>query len=284
MDSVPRLREDSFENKRELLANSYEIFFRAKAGENVVVRDDQCDFAWLLDSARSCRESHGRFSLIDSGKLDVFKLEWLAEAGANIYTSDRARRNNHELILLNQAAKKGKGSIAYVHRGTLEQGNETKTISFFDLREISRSGVFLHISNKDKERDISKLSELAYECRHGRSWLVYYHHRLLDWRLESLAQEGAWIHVSDYSLAKDEDVSLLVNIIQLARSKSANLILHVEKGMNVVWLHEVFRAGAFVLFQTLPSDYKSSLRVFELRAKKQKLDFRACYIYANFSL
>ena len=201
-------KESRKEREKEQIARSYEILSRVKINKCVYVRDDQYEFPLLLDSARTSRKKGHRFGLIDSGKLDCVQLEWLAQEGADLYTSDETRPKAAELIVLNKACKKGAAIMAYFHHRDLETAESENLISFFALKEMGRSGIFIHLSNKEKKRENSFLSELASDCRRGGSWLIYYHHRELFPQLEDLAGNGAWIHVSDRSLKEDRDLTL----------------------------------------------------------------------------
>jgi hypothetical protein len=220
--------------------------------------------------------------LIDSGQLDRFQLKELAAAGADLYTSDEARQDVQELEFISKAYKKGRGLIAYFHYGALEGAEESDFLSFSDLMDLGRSGVYLHLSNKEKERDLSKLNQLAYSCRRGQSWLVYYHHGSLESPLMELGGNGSWIHVSDRSIQGTEDNELLLDVIKSARSAGTNLVFYVETGLDVFLLKEIIRAGAVVLFKSSLIDYRSPFKPLEKEARKKKLDFRAYYLYTIF--
>lgn len=273
------------ENKPESQQGAYEILGWASTGEDITIRDEQYEFAWILDSVRRCRKRGYRFRLIDSAKFSCAELEWLAEAGADIYTSEEARPNAFELELLSKACRRGRAFLAYFHQGSLEAEKakeEHQSLSFSDLQNLGVSGIYIHMSNREKKRDFSYLDSIAFACRNGESWLVYYHHGPLEASLEELGRNGAWIHVSDKSIQADEDLSLVVEIIKAARSAGANLFLHLEKGLDVPALKEVIRAGAFVLFKFSLFDRQSPFRQLEKMARRKKLDFRTFYLYSNF--
>ena len=92
----------------------FELLARAKKGQDLIVRDDQFEYNSILDAAKSCREQGHRLSLVDSGKLTAYELEWLGEAGADLYTSDRTRSDEREITLVNQACRKGGAVVAYL--------------------------------------------------------------------------------------------------------------------------------------------------------------------------
>lgn len=268
----------------EAIEKGYEFLSLAAKEQDITVRDDQYGFYWLLDSAKLCQKK-GRFRLIDSGQLDRFQLKELAAAGADFYTSDKARQDAQELEFISKAYKKGRGLMAYFHYGALEKGEESDSLSFSDLMDMGRSGVYLYLSNREKERGFSKLNQLAYSCRKGRSWLVYYHHGSLEPSLMELGGNGSWIHVSDRSIQGTEEKELLLlGVIKSARSAGANLVFYVEKGLDVFLLKKIIRAGAVVLFKFPLIDYRSPFKSLEKEARKKKLDFRAYYLYPKFLL
>ena len=262
-------------------------YFKAGRGgdrQEIVIRDDQLDFAALLDLAKERRKNHGRLKLVDSGAFDPSKLEWLGEAGADIYTSDLARPNAGEIVRIGRAAKKGNAVAAYFHHGPLDSDEKEKTIPFSGLLEMGRSGIDLHLSNKQQQREWRKLEELAFACENGGARLVLYHHGPFAADLEKLVRQGAWIHISDESLGSEQDVTALVDCVAAARGSGSNLVFHLEHSMKLVWLENIFASGAFVLFQIPPTDYRSPLRPFETASKKRRPDPRSIYIDATFLL
>jgi len=274
------------EREKELIPRGYELLSRVKRLKSVYVRDDQYDFPWLLDSARISRKKGHRFGLIDSGKLDSIHLEWLAEAGADIYTSDEARPNISEIELMNRATKRGSAIIAFFHHGPLEMEEKENLISISSLKEMGKGGIYIHLSNRERQRDFSLLGEIAFECRKGGSWLVYYHHGEFAPQLVDLARAAAWIHISDQSFQRDEEMSLFAEDLKAAGMGGSKFILHVEKRLGLFSLKAVLRAGAIVLFKGSLTDYRSPLRALERElereTRKAKLDFRAYYLSTAF--
>lgn len=255
----------------------------ADAG-GVIIRDDQFDFSSLLDAAKACRRSGGRLKLVDSGTLSPSELEWLGEAGADLYTSDLARPSLRELILMNDAARKSGGAAVFFHRGPFDSAGNERSVSFEALKEMGRSGVFLHVSNSRERREFGALEELALACASGGTRLVYYHHGALDLSLERIARAGAWIHIASAALQKEDDVVALRDLAEAALEKKGNVVLHVEGALAPAWLSDIFDSGARVLFQTPPSDYRAAQKPYELRAKRQALSPRSYYLYSAFHL
>jgi len=277
------MADESIKDKNaELPKKAYELLSRAGKGTDITVRDDQYEFPWLLDSVKLCRKKGARFRLVDSGKLDRFQLEWLAGAGADLYTSDEARAEASDLEHVNRACQKGGAFVAYFHYGPLESEEESSPIPFFDLKDMGRSGIYFYLSNREMKREISKLNELAHACRKGGSWLVYYLHGSLENSLEDLARNETWIHVTDQIFQEPEDPTLVLDKVRSVISAGAKLILHVEKGLDLSLLRDVIKTQAFVLFKSSLFDYKSPFRALERKTRKRKPDFRSYYLYPAF--
>ena len=254
------------------------------AGGVAIVRDDQFDFPSLLDAAKACRRSGGRLKVVDSGKLSPSELEWLGEAGADLYTSDLARPSHREIILMNMAARKGGGAAIIFHHGPFEPDEKERSVSFEALKEMGRSGVHIGVSNGRGRREFAALEELAGACVSGGTRLVYYHHGPLDPSLVGIARAGAFIHFAGSALQNEDDVVALCDLAKAALEKKGNVVLHIEGALALNWLSDIFDAGACVLFQTPPSDYRSPQKPFELRAERQAPSPRSYYLYPAFLL
>lgn len=258
-----------------------ELFSSAKQGEGLTIRDDLYDFSFLLDAVKAARRRGVRFRLIDTGKLDRFQLEWLAEAGADLYTSNEARTDSLELELVNKACRKGKAICAYFHHGPFDAEEESESISFSGLQNMGREGIFIHLTNRQNERSNLQLNELAFACQRGGSWLVYYHFGSLELSLEELARNGACFHTSDQIFKEAEDKSLLLDNLKSAISAGLRFVLHVEKGLDISLLNDMMNAKAFIIFKSSLFDHKSPFRALGKKATQRKLDFRAYYLYPN---
>jgi len=259
-----------------------DLLSRAGQGLEITTRDDQDDFAIFLDVARVARRSGGRLRLIDTGKFSPFELEWLAEAGADLYTSDEARPEKAELGLLAKACARGEAVIAYFHHGVLSGDPGAGPTSSVFLAEAGRDGVDIHISSRERARDLQALAEIAHDCRGARSRLVYYHHGSLEDGLAGLARSGGWVHLSDLRLPAGDQGALLADIAAEASASGSGLVIHIEKGLPAETVRDLLEAGAFVLFKTPPADRGSSFRALEQRARKRALDKRAYYLYPDF--
>ena len=257
-----------------------ELFSLLKKKQNITVRDDQYDFSTLLDAVRQFRDTRYRFRLIDTGRFDPFELEWITSQGADLYTSDESRSNILDIDLINAAARKGNAVVAFLINGKLEAEAEN-TLSFSDLMNAGRSGVYLHLTNRQQERDIQKISRLAYNCSKSGSWLVYYHHGPLEAQLSELGRNGAWIHITNKSLEGEEDQSMIRDIVLSAQSAGSNMVLHWDNGNQFSLLDDIVKAGAVVLFKSPLFDYKSPLKDLEKGIRRKRLDFRAYYLHPS---
>lgn len=249
----------------------------------LTVRDDLYDFSLLLDAVKLHRKHrlNSRFRLVDSGALSPLEVEWLASEGADVYTNDEVGKTKQELENIRYACKKGHSLLAY-RSGALKESDEDVSIGLSDLKDLGASGVYIYISDKDQEHDLSGMIPLADCCRRGQSRLVYYHHRELDPALFELGRAGAWIHVSDKSVKEAEGVTLLTDVIQAARQSGSNVCLHVEIGTASLLLDDLQKVGALLIFKSALVDYRSPLKPLEEKARQQKLDHSAYYLYPIF--
>ncbi len=263
--------------------NQFGLLDEAAQGGDLTVRDDQNEFIELLDAAKVCRRKGSRFRLLDTGRFSLYELEWLGEAGADIYTSDEARPDKVQVDFLTKACAKGDAIVAYFHYGEITgeaEGSGKDSLEF--LKDVGRSGAHIHMTNRDLEREIPGLCELAHACERAGTRLVYYHLGAPSEELVSLAMSRAWIHLSDQNLEPDEQSLLPVDLAREAAAAGGGLILHIERGLQVSFLREILKAGAYLLVKTPPSDYRSPSRTLERRAAKRVPDFRAYYLYDSF--
>jgi hypothetical protein len=263
--------------------DQFYLLDEAGKGGDLTIRDDQNEFIELLDAVKVCRRGGSRFRLLDTGRFSLYELEWLGEAGADIYTSDNARPDKMEVDFLAKACARGDALVAYFHYGEIgeeAEGGEKASLEF--LKDIGRSDAHIHLTNREIPREIPGLCELAHVCKKAGTRLVYYHQGPPEDGLVSLARSGAWIHLSDQSLEPGEESLLPVDLAREAAGAGVGLILHIERGLHVPFLREILKAGAYLLVQTPPSDYRSPSRTLERKATKRTPDFRSYYLYASF--
>ena len=277
-------KELKTEETPDLFDKGFALLASARVGQDVTVRDDQHEFSWILDAIRSCRRAGGRFRLVDSGGFDAFQLEWLGEAGADIYTSDRVGRGEAEVGLIVRACRRGRSIAAHLHHGDLVTEGGENPLSIAALGNLGEDGLYLHLSNRETKRDFPILGRFAGSCRKGGSRLVYYHHGGLDPEMKTLAESGAWMHFSDEGLRSEENRILSLDIIRAARSNGAGIIIHMEKKLEISFLWDFLQAGAFVLFKTRAFDYRSPFKALEEEAGRNLPDFRAFFLSPAFIL
>ena len=150
------------------------------------------------------------------------------------------------------------------------------------LSHLGRLGLFVHVSNREKDRNLPDLSKIAVECRKGSSRLIYYHHGPITPEFVGLAEEGVWIHISNKSIQSEDDLFLFLDMTAAARLSGANCVLYVEKEMDYSSLHKAVKSPALVLFKTAPVDFKSPFRPLVDEANQKHRDYRAFYLYATF--
>lgn len=259
----------------------YKLLSKAAVGLDFTVRDDQCGFPMILDSVKLCRKRGKLFRLVDSGVFDRYQLEWLAAAGAAIYTSDDVRRDIQELELINKALHRGQALMAYFLSGSFGEEEAPDSFSLSDYMNLGRSGIYFYITNREVERDFAQLDQLAFSCRKGGSRLVYYHHGPLVPELADLGRNVTWLHISDSSISGEEDRSLLGDIVRSTCSAGGNLVFHLDKEPELSFISDIFSKGAFVFFKSFQIDYKSPLKPIEIQAAKKKLDFKAFYLHST---
>jgi hypothetical protein len=262
----------------DIPVDSVDVLEIAQGKSEVTFRDDQEELHFFLDMVKFCRKKKIRFRLIDTGRFPVDQVERIVSEGGDLYTSDEAERDILELELFRKSSRRGKSIIAYFHYSDLSLESEKKSLTVPDLYQLGLTGTYLHFANKGTERDLSQLGQLAFGCQKGGGWLVYYHHGPLEQSLKELAENGAWIHISDRSLKEAEDIPLLLEVIKSSQTAGANLVLYLDKGMKFSALDDVVGSDAVVLFNSGLIDYKSPLKNLEKRARKE-IDFRAFYLY-----
>lgn len=251
---------------------------------DLTFRDDQHDYAWLLDVLRMRKPRGNRFRLVDSGVLEGHKIETMVGMGADLYTSDRARNDILELESILMTAKSGGTIVASLLQNEIVSEEEPGFIPLASLANLGRQGLFFHVSNRERDRKLADLSQIAVECRKGSSRLIYYHHGPMTPEFVGLAKEGIWIHVSNKSIQSEDDLFLFLDMTSAARLSGANCVLYVEKEMSLSSLREVVKSPAIVLFKTTPVDFKSPFKPLADEAMKKHLDFRAFYLYSTFLL
>jgi hypothetical protein len=172
----------------------------------------------------------------------------------------------------------------FFHHGPFADPAAGGSLAYETLRELGRSGIDLHVSDKVHPRGLAQLGELAYDCGRGCAPFVLYRHGPLEAGYEELAAQGVWIHLSSRGAAFAENVRAISDCACAARRARAGLVLHIENPIDPEALADFVAAGAVLLFKTPPSDYRSPLRRFEDAAKAVRLDPRAYYLFTDYVL
>jgi hypothetical protein len=252
----------------------FRLLDEARAAPCLTVRDDQQAFAWLLDAACTARRHGRRFRLVDSGRLDVFSLEWLAKAGADLYTADDIRPEVEALARIRKAGRVSGGRTVFFLYGPIEAAPAAGALSLEMVIELVRSGVDLHVSNRKIPRDPAALIDLAVSRRAGGAEVVYYHHGPLMKELVELTGAGTWVHVSNSSLDfKAAELGFLRDIGRAGgRGAGGGLVVHVDTGIERALLDEIRKSGAHFIFNV----------PFEKKFLRAPLLWRAYYLDTTF--
>jgi len=265
------------------LEHGFDLLAATKEKRDLTVRDDQYEYAWFLDAIRLTQEQGRRFRLVDSGRFERFQLEWLLEAGSDLYTSSRIRKDLGELAGLQKAARKGRAVLAFLQTDPLGSGGDEGQENTSDLLALGRDGVYIYLSNREKQQDFEQLGQIAESCQSGGTRLVYYHHGALVPEIQELARFPLWMHLSDSSLREEAAASTLLELLT-SSSTQAEFVLSIAKNLDYLVLRDILSAGAYVRWQGAQFDYRSPFKELENIAAKRRPDFRAFYLYPNVML
>jgi hypothetical protein len=257
------------------VVQTYELLDRVRTRQDLVIRDDQFDVSALLEAARYADRRGIRLSLLDTGRLGLDEVESLALAGARILTSDEARPQAGEWAILQRACRRGGTHLSAFWNGPLPASGAATGLTVSELETLLGAGVDFHVSNRTQARDTATMATLAAAAKKGKAYFVAYHIGPLAAELPGLAAGRAWIHFSDESLGDDAAAGLAVEIAAAAADAGSRAVVHVERGLGLEVLEELWAAGAALLFQTAPSDDRSLLRPLERKAARRKLPLRA---------
>ncbi len=261
---------------------TYELLDRVRLGRDIVIRDDQFEAEALREAAKLAAAKGVGVSLLDTGRFDSAGLDWLIREGVRFYTSDEVRRPAQELGLILRSALKAGSFAAYFLNGPLPAEGAEAGLSLRELLTLVADGMDLQLSNRTQARDFAVLKALADAARGAGSTLVYFHHGPLSDDLAVLAAAGAWIHISDRSFRDEGGVTAALGIICSARRARVRTVVYIEQGLPLDALARFLAAGAAVIFQTPPSDYKSLQRPLETKARRRKLPVRASWLSTAF--
>lgn len=261
---------------------TYELLDRVRTRRDLDIRDDQFGFEALLEAARYARRRRIRLSLLDTGRFGLTELEALARAGARVLTSDEARPRADEWEVLLEACREGGTHLSVFWNGPLPAADEAGWMTSQGLEDLLGRGLDLHLSNRAHSRDAAALSGLAAAAKKGRGYLVVYHLGPPDAGLTGPAARRAWIHFSDRDAGAEDWAGTAAAIARAASASGSRAAVHVERGLALEVLEELWDAGAALLFLTPPSDDRSLLRPVERRAARRRLPARAFHLSTAF--
>jgi len=270
-------------DSQEASAQAFSLLAQARNQGDLTVRDDLYSETLLLDAVRICRKKGRRFRLVDSGRLDRFQLEWLLEAGADLYTSDELRKDLSELDGLQQAADRGRAVLVLFVQGALSPESTPQDTEQPPLYQLGAGGAYIHVSNRETARDGKALERLAEECRSGGSHLVYYHHGVFASDLGNLAAQKLWFHLSEESFEQADAQGEFLDLLKSARTQ-ARFVLFSQGKQNAIWLQEIVSAGVSLIFQKKQFDYRSPYKAIERKAERRQLPHTAFYLYPDIML
>lgn len=270
-------------DSQEASEQVFSLLAQARNQGDLTVRDDLYSETLLLDAVRICRKKGRRFRLVDSGRLDRFQLEWLLEAGADLYTSDEVRKDLSELEGLLRDVGRGRAQLSLFVQGALFPESFSQETERPPLFQLGAGGAFIHVSNREAARDWKALETLALECRSGGSHIVYYFHGDFNSDLGDLAAHKLWIHLSEESFAQAEARSQFLDLLKSSRTQ-ARFVLFSQGEQDARWLQELFFAGAYIIFLKKQFDYRSPYKAIERKAVRRQLPHTAFYLYPDIML
>lgn len=279
-DEIKDLDTSAAESATEM---GFDLLTSALEKRDLTIRDDQYEYAWLLDAIRLCRERGRRFRLVDSGRFEPFQLEWLVEAGADLYTSSEVRDDLDTLAGLQKAARKGSALLAFQQSGPLQASDEGGTETILPLEMLGRDGVHIYVSNREAPLDFELLGRIAESCRAGGTRLVYYHHGAIVPEMGELVRLPIWMHLPDSSLREQDAAAAFMELVT-SSSTQAEFVLFLKELLERQLLQDLLAAGVYVQFLRAQFDYRSPFKDLERAAAKRHPDFKAFYLYPSVML
>lgn len=264
------------------VVRTYELMDRVRTRQDLVIRDDQFDHGALLDAVRYAGRRRIRLSLLDTGRFNLAEVEALARAGARVLTSDDVRPRADEWEILAEAGRDGGTRLCVLWNGPLPAAEAAPGPTLQALEDLLARGLDFHISDRVHPRDAASLAGLAAAARKGKAYFVLYHIGPLVADLAATAGHRAWIHFADAAIADGPGAAWAVEIARAAGRAGSRAVVHIERGLPLDLLEELWAAGAALIFLTPPSDDRSLLRPIERRAVRRKLPARAFYISTAF--
>jgi len=264
------------------VVRTYELMDRVRTRQDLVIRDDQFDYVALLDAAGYAGRRRIPLSLLDTGRFTLTEIEALAKKGCRILTSSEARPRAEEWEILVEACRMGGTRLAAFWNGPLPAPEAGAGLSAQALEDLLGEGLDLHVSDRTHTRDAGDLARLAAAAKKGRGYFVVYHSGPLVTELAGPAGLRAWIHFSDRDSAEEGWAGRAGAIARAASSAGSRAVVHVERGLELEVLADLWDAGAALIFLTPPSDDRSLLLPIEAKARRRKVPARAFYLSTAF--
>jgi hypothetical protein len=260
----------------------YELLDRVRTRQDLAIRDDQFEFAALLEAARYAERRGIPLSVLDTGRFGLDEVEALARTRARLLTTEVARPRADEWEILHEACRGSGTHLAVFWNGPLPSPEGAAPVPFPAIEDLLRQGVDFHISDRVHRRDPAALTAMAAAAKKGGAFFVVYHVGPLASDLAAAAAARAWVHFADSSMGDAPAAELAVEIARAASRAGSRAAVHVERGLHQETLEALWEAGAALLFQGPPSDERSLLRPVERRAARRKLSPRAFWLSTAF--
>jgi hypothetical protein len=276
------MSEQSIEKGITGVVELYELLDRVRTRQDLAIRDDQFDFAALLEAAGYAGRRGIPLSVLDTGRFELAEVEALVRTGARLLTTDEARPRADEWRILQTCCRKAGTHLALFWNGPLPAAEASAPVPFQALEDLLRQGVDFHSSDRADPREPAALAALAAAARKGKAFFVVYHVGPLAAELAAPAAARAWVHFADASIGEAAAAETALEIARAASGAGSRAVVHVERGLERELLESLWNTGAVLLFQGPPSDDRSLLRPIERRAARRKLPARAFWLATSF--
>jgi hypothetical protein len=245
-------------------------FERMEKGRLFIIRDDLYELEELQEIFQAARKKKLRIRLLDTGKLGPLEIETLAGIPFSFYTSDSARTDVSELSRLSEILVDKKCRLYYFHEKEIEADHAELFFACFFTS--------IYISNRQMPRDLYLLKKLSEQISRTGANFVYYHHGNLEESLTGISQKRCWIHVSNEFFGEENEI-MISDLLKKVKKNKGKLIVHINRSQSYYFLKFLSDSGAFMIFNTSPSEYAVRVHALETYWLKKKLPDEAFYLY-----
>ena len=237
-----------------------------------IIRDDLYELEQLEKVFQAARRKKLSIKLLDTGKLSPTEIEKLAIVPFSFYTSDSVRTEPGELVRISEILVDRKCGLYYFHEREIEAGHV----------ELLFDAVFasIYISSRQMPRDLALLNKLSEKASAAGANFVYYHHGNLEESLADISKKRCWIHVSNEFFGEENEV-MIPDLLKKVKKSKGKLIVHINRAQSYYFLKFLSDSGAFLVFNSTPSEYADKVRSLETYWLKKKLPEEAFYLYEN---